>query len=325
MLVLTSPVNIYYFSGVKLETYERFAALILCKDRAIFVVPKLDEGRVPRPSYTYADGEDPAGALRRAVQDCGGGEIEVDGSTTLRAWEVFRRALGEVKYRIADGYIYERRAVKRPDEVEKIAEAARRIKRVIDEISAELSQGISEREAAARIYLKLVEEGLEPGPILVQFGENTALPHQGPTERKLREGDVVIIDVTAAYMGYYGDITRTFAFRAPPRGFEEVYEAVLEAQRAAISAVRPGRRAGEVDEASRAALRARGLDGYFIHRTGHGLGLEFHEAPNIAPGGNYVLRTGNVFTIEPGVYLPGRFGVRIEDDIVVEESGGRVL
>lgn len=325
MLVLTSPVNIYYFSGVRLEAYERFAALILCSDRAVFVAPKLDEGRLPGPSYTYADGEDPAEALRRALRDCGESEIEVDGSTTLRAWEVFRRAFGNVEYKIADGYIYERRAVKRPDEVEKIAEAARRIKGAIDEIGAELSRGISEREAAARIYLKLVEEGLEPGPILVQFGENTALPHQGPTDRKLREGDVVIIDVTAAYMGYYGDITRTFAFKVPPKGFEEVYGAVSEAQKAAVSAVKPGRRASEVDEAARAVLRARGLDGYFIHRTGHGLGLEFHEAPNIAPGDNYVLKAGNVFTIEPGVYLPGRFGVRIEDDVVVEDGGGRVL
>ncbi|MGC8582788.1 MAG: M24 family metallopeptidase [Thermoproteus sp.] len=326
MLILTTPVNIKYFSDVELEAYERFAALLVCGYKKVFVVPKLEEGRVPGPAYTYSDGEDPAEALRRAVKECGGGDVEVDGSTTLRAWEIIRRALGgAATYRIADDYINGLRAVKRPDEVERISRAVKEIKEVIAEAYAELSPGISERKAAADIYLRLVERGLKPGPILVQFGENTALPHQGPTERRLREGDVVIIDVTAAYEGYYGDITRTFAFRGEPAGFRELYTAVSEAQAAAIAAARPGVRAGDVDEAARSVLRRRGLERYFIHRTGHGLGLEFHEAPNIAPGEGYALRSGNVFTVEPGVYVPGRFGIRIEDDVLVEEGEARVL
>lgn len=325
MLVVTNPVNIRYFAGVELEAYERFAALVICNAGRAFVVPKLDEARVPGPAFAYSDGEDPADALRRAAEMCGDREVEVDGSTTLRAWEVIKRALGVTAYKIADDYINSLRSVKRPEEVERIAKAAEIIKEVVAEAYAELRPGISEREAAASIYLKLVEKGLRPGPILVQFGENTALPHQSPTSRKLGEGDVVIIDVTAAYDGYYADITRTFAFRGEPAGFQEVYAAVSEAQRAAIATARPGVSAGEVDEAARSALRRHGLGQYFVHRTGHGLGLEFHEAPNIAPGEPYKLRAGNVFTIEPGVYLRGRFGVRIEDDVVVEDKGSRVL
>ncbi len=325
MLIVTNPVNIRYFAGVELEAYERFAALIICGAKRAFVVPKLDEGRVPGPVFAYSDGEDPADALRRAAEVCDDREVEVDGSTTLRAWEVIKRALGITAYRIADERINDLRAVKRPEEVERITRAAEIIKKVIAEVYAELSPGVAEREAAASIYLNLIEEGLRPGPILVQFGENTALPHQGPTGRRLREGDVVIIDVTAAYDGYYADITRTFAFRGEPARFREIYEAVSEAQTAAVAAARPGASAGEVDEAARSALRRRGLDRYFVHRTGHGLGLEFHEAPNIAPGESYKLRAGNVFTIEPGVYLQGHFGVRIEDDVVVEGEGARVL
>jgi Xaa-Pro dipeptidase len=326
VLILTSPVNIRYFSDVELETYERFAALLICGSRRVFVVPKLEEGRVPGPAYVYSDGEDPAEALRRAAQECGGGEVEVDGRTTLRAWEVVRQALGGIStYKIADEYIDGLRAVKRSDEVERIAKAAQAIREVIAEAYAELSPGVPERKAAADIYLRLVERGLRPGPILVQFGENTALPHQGPTGRRLREGDVVAIDVTAAYEGYYADITRTFAFRGEPPGFREIYTAVSEAQAAAIAAARPGVQAGDVDRAARSALMPRGLERYFIHRTGHGLGLEFHEAPNIAPGERYVLRSGNVFTVEPGVYIQGRFGVRIEDDVALDGDGARVL
>ena len=325
MLIVTSPVNIRYFAGVELEAYERFAALIICGARRAFVVPKLDEGRVPGPSFAYSDGEDPANALRKAVEICGDREVEIDGGTTLRAWEIVKRALGISTYKIADDYINNLRAVKKPEEVDRIAKAAEAIREIIAEAYAELRPGVSEREAAASIYLKLVERGLQPGPILVQFGENTALPHQGPTGRRLREGDVVIIDVTAAYEGYYGDITRTFAFRGEPAGFREIFGAVSEAQMAAIAMAKPGVSAGEVDEAARSALRNRGLDRYFVHRTGHGLGLEFHEAPNIAPGERYELKPGNVFTVEPGVYLQGRFGVRIEDDVVIDDRGARIL
>jgi Xaa-Pro dipeptidase len=322
-LVLTTPANIRYFAGVAVEAYERFAALVICGARKALVLPELDRGRAAAEAYYYKDGEDPAEALRRAAEGCEG-PVKIDGGTTARALEVIRRALGP-SYEIADEEIYALRAVKRAEEVERIAAAARAIKEVVEEAAASLEPGASERQVAARIFLALADRGLEPGPILVQFGENTALPHQGPTGRRLREGDAVVIDVTAAYEGYYGDITRSFAFRGGPRGYGDVHEAVAEAQRAAIAAARPGARAGDVDEAARAALRARGLGQYFTHRTGHGLGLEFHERPNIAPNSAEVLKPGNVFTVEPGVYLPGKFGVRIEDDVVVAESGAEVL
>lgn len=327
MLIITAPANIKYFSGVELETYERFSALVLCRDgKSAFVAPKLDEGRIRGLVFSYADGEDPAEALRKAAEVCGGDrQVEVDGGTTARRLEVIKRALGTTEYKIADEYIYARRAVKREDEIEKIKRAARAVREVVEEAGAELKAGATERSTAARVYLGLIERGLEPGPILVQFGENTALPHQGPTNKRLSEGDAVIIDVTAAYQGYYGDITRSLAFRGKPEGYEDVHEAVREAQAAAIRAARTGVAAREVDAAARAALRAKGFAEYFVHRTGHGLGVEFHERPDISPASDEVLQDGNVFTIEPGVYLPGRFGVRIEDDVALVGGAAEIL
>lgn len=326
MLILTTPTNIRYFSGVELNSYERFAALIVCGGRRIFVAPQLERGRVPEPAFFYADGEDPAVALRRAVDLCGEDEIlEIDGGTQLRHWEVVRRALGEAPYKLADETVAQMRAAKSEEEIGKIKRAVEIIKEVIEELKAELSPGVTERRIAAMAYAMLMERGAEPGPILVQFGENTALPHQGPTDRRLKEGDVVIFDFTAAYDGYYGDITRTLTFRGAPPQFDAIYNAVAEAQQTAISASRAGVRAGDVDEAARAVLRRYMLDRFFVHRTGHGLGLDFHELPNVAPGENYQLREGNVFTVEPGVYLPGRFGVRIEDDVAIVGGAARVL
>jgi Xaa-Pro dipeptidase len=189
----------------------------------------------------------------------------------------------------------------------------------------ELAPGVSERQAAARIYLALYEAGLSPGPILVQFGPNTALPHQEPTDKRLRRGDAVVIDVSAAYQGYFGDLTKSFFYGEAPEEYKAVYAAVEEAQRAALQSARPGASAGEVDRAARSVIETRGYGPYFIHRTGHGLGLEIHEAPDVSPGSRDVLKPGAVFTIEPGIYLPGKFGVRLEIDVHITDQGAEVL
>jgi len=196
--------------------------------------------------------------------------------------------------------------------------AARRIRRVLDAL--ELAQDVTERQTAARIYLALYEAGLRPGPILVQFGSNTALPHQEPTDKKLRRGDAVVIDVSAAYEGYYADLTNSFIYGEPPRKYLEVHQAVEKAQAEAIKAAAPGVQASEVDKAARSTIEAAGYGPYFIHRTGHGLGLEIHEAPDISPSSQDVLERGMVFTVEPGIYIPRAFGVRLEVDVHLGEK-----
>jgi Xaa-Pro dipeptidase len=323
MIIATTTVNFAYLTGVWLETYERFKAAVKCGDRLAAVVPALDAGRVPGEVYSYRDGEDPAEALRQAAAGCDASVIYIDGGTALRHFEIVKRAFPGAGYRLGDHIFREWRMVKRGDEVEKIRAAASAIRRAVEGL--ELAPSVSERQTAARIYLALYEAGLSPGPILVQFGPNTALPHQEPTDKRLRRGDAVVIDVSAAYQGYFGDLTKSFFYGEAPEEYKAVYAAVEEAQRAALQSARPGASAGEVDRAARSVIETRGFGPYFIHRTGHGLGLEIHEAPDVSPGSRDVLKPGVVFTIEPGIYLPGKFGVRLEIDVHITDQGAEVL
>jgi Xaa-Pro dipeptidase len=148
--------------------------------------------------------------------------------------------------------------------------------------------------------------------------------HHLPSERKLRRKESIVIDATCTYGGYFADITRTFMIGRDP-AFEQLYESVLEAELEAIEASRVGVTAGSIDDAARECLRKKGLDKYFVHRTGHGLGLEVHEEPYIVPAGSEVIRSSMAFTIEPGAYMQGKTGIRIEDDLVSTEQGSRVL
>ena len=323
MIIATTTVNFAYLTGVWLETYERFKAAVKCGDRLAAVVPALDAGRVPGEVYSYRDGEDPAEALRQSAAGCDASVIYIDGGTALRHFEIVKGAFPGAEYRLGDHIFREWRAAKRRDEVEKIRAAASAIRRAVEGL--ELAPGVSERQAAARIYLALYEAGLSPGPILVQFGPNTALPHQEPTNKRLRRGDAVVIDVSAAYQGYFGDLTKSFFYGEAPEEYKAVYAAVEEAQRAALQSARPGASAGAVDRAARSVIETRGYGPYFIHRTGHGLGLEIHEAPDVSPGSRDVLKPGAVFTIEPGIYLPGKFGVRLEIDVHITDQGAEVL
>jgi len=318
MIVATTTVNFAYLSGVWLETYERFKAAVKCNNYTAYVVPALDAERVRGNIFPYRDGEDPAEALKAAASPCDSNEVYIDGGTTLLHFEVVKRAFPHATFKLADELFKRWRAVKREDEVVKIREAARRMRRVLDAL--ELAQDATERQTAARIYLALYEAGLRPGPILVQFGSNTALPHQEPTEKKLRRGDAVVIDVSAAYEGYYADLTVSFFYGEPPRKYLEVYQTVEKAQAEAIKAAAPGVRAFEVDRAARSTIEAAGYGPYFIHRTGHGLGLEIHEAPDISPNSQDVLEGGMVFTVEPGIYIPHAFGVRLETDVHLGEK-----
>jgi Xaa-Pro dipeptidase len=177
----------------------------------------------------------------------------------------------------------------------------------------------------ARTGITELELAREIGGGIVQFGENAAIPHGGPSDRKLRRGDVILVDTGHTVDGYWSDLTRTFFFGRKTKEFTRVYRIVEKAQKAGIRAVKPGATCQSVDRAARKVIEDAGYGNYFIHRTGHGLGLDIHEQPYLVKGNKTKLRPGMVVTIEPGIYLPGEFGVRIEDDVAVTKTGRRVL
>jgi len=232
-----------------------------------------------------------------------------------------------VRLEAAPGFVQKLRTLKDAAELAQMRTAAILASRVVDAVIRLLKPGIRECEVAAEIEYQMRTRGAS-GPAfetIVAFGERAALPHARPTAKRLKKGQLVVLDLGAILDGYCSDITRTvFVGKAPAR-VRLWYQAVLEAQAAAIDAVAAGRACGEVDAVARGVLAAHRLDQYFVHSTGHGLGLEVHEDPRVAKGQKTLLASGNVVTIEPGVYVPGVGGIRIEDDVAVHQNGNEVL
>jgi len=227
----------------------------------------------------------------------------------------------------AGGVVEELRAVKEPGEVERIARAAA----IVDEALSALAErglvGRTEREVAAALQRDMVERGAEgvSFPIIVAGGAHGALPHASPREEVIPPNALVIVDLGCIVEGYCSDCTRTFATGPLDGRAAEVYALVLAAQERALEAVRAGAGAREVDAVAREAIADGGHGEEFGHGLGHGVGLEIHERPRLSPLGEGILATGNVVTVEPGVYVSGEFGVRIEDLVVVREDGPEVL
>jgi Xaa-Pro aminopeptidase len=247
---------------------------------------------------------------------------------TVLQLRLLRRASGRrTKWITAPGMVEGLRIRKDATELAKMRQAAILAGNVLTGALKLLKPGVTENEIAGEIEYHMRRGGAS-GPAfetIVAFGERSALPHARPTAKRLRKNELVVLDLGVILAHYCSDMTRTvFVGRAPAR-VKEWYRAVQEAQRAGIAAARPGATCGDVDAAARRVLAGYKLDRYFTHSTGHGLGLEVHEDPRLARGQKARLESGFVVTIEPGVYMPGVGGIRIEDDIAVKPGMSEVL
>jgi len=224
------------------------------------------------------------------------------------------------------GLVEELRAVKDREEIKLMREAGRLTMEGLEFIKKRLKPGISERTLAADLahYYFLKAHGLAFN-LIVAAGPNSAYPHHITSDYKIRKGDPVIFDVGAVWRGYRSDLTRTLPLGKMTPSFWRVFNIVAGAQKAAIQRLNPGVLAVEVDNAARSFIRNRGFGSAFVHNTGHGVGIDIHEAPRIGPGSKEKLKAGMVVTVEPGIYLPGKFGVRIEDTLLVTPEGPEVL
>ncbi|MCL6610085.1 MAG: Xaa-Pro peptidase family protein [Peptococcaceae bacterium] len=225
------------------------------------------------------------------------------------------------------GFVEQFRAVKDDREVRMIEEAVRISDMALDHILPFVREGVSERELALEIEFFMRKMGAEgvAFPLIVASGHRSAMPHGTASEKRLKPGEFLIMDFGAVLNGYCSDITRTVAVSRADKKMEDIYGIVLEAQRAGIDAVREGVTASAVDGAVREVIRGYGYGDRFGHSAGHGLGLQIHEIPRLSSRDDTVLKKGMVITVEPGIYLQGWGGVRIEDTVVVEEKGCRVL
>jgi Xaa-Pro aminopeptidase len=232
-----------------------------------------------------------------------------------------------IRLRDAVSIVERQRMVKDEEEIQRIGDAVRLGAKLFERALKVLGPGVKETEVAAEMELTARRAGAEAMsfPTIIASGARSALPHGRASTKAIRSGEFVVCDFGVILGGYCSDQTRTVWVGHASRKERDLYEAVHEAQQAGADAVRPGVTAGEVDEAARKVLRKAGLGRNFTHSTGHGVGLEIHESPRVAAGQQEVLKPGMVITIEPGVYFPGKWGIRIEDMVVVTAKGHDVL
>lgn len=226
-----------------------------------------------------------------------------------------------------NGLVEEMREVKEPEEIQVLEAAANLISEVLDEMVRRLRPGMTEKEASWEIEGLAREAGAEglSFPPIVASGPNSALPHAVPTDRGLQTGEPVILDVGARLNGYCSDMTRTIFLQEPTPEFRTIYRTVRQAQLAALKEVRPLVESTHLDAQARNLIREAGFEDYFGHGLGHGVGLAVHERPRVGPRHSVNLKKGTVFTIEPGIYIPGKGGVRLEEMVLIEDTGPRIL
>jgi len=332
-LVAIGPTaNMRYLLGFAPLADERLCLLLVGRQAVRVVVPALNAEQMAAHAQgielmAWEDAEGPQEALRQALADWP--EIRalaIDGATRADSLLLLQEAVVPEKAQPADPLLASLRQRKSAEEVEALTRAAAQADRAMQAAVNACQPGATEAQVAWAAEEAFRLDGAEEVCFtLVASGPNGAYPHHHTGDRVLQKGDAVVIDIGASLDGYKSDITRIVFLGEPPADFLKVYEAVLRANEQARATVRPGVAAQEVDRAARSTLEAAGYGEYFVHRTGHGLGLEVHEPPWIMAGNEQLLEEGMVFSVEPGVYLPGRFGVRIEDIVVVTETGVRNL
>jgi Xaa-Pro aminopeptidase len=247
--------------------------------------------------------------------------------TVAQKKELGRAAGARVRWIEMEGVVEELRAVKDDDEIGRMRDAARLASDVFEAVTRLVKPGVLECELSAEVEYRMRQGGASGVAFdtIIASGARSASPHARPTPKPLRKNELVVLDLGAILRRYCSDLTRTVYLGRAPARIRQWYRAVVEAQGAAREALRPDTKAGTVDEAARRILKRHGLERYFVHSTGHGLGLEVHEAPRIGRGGKARLRPGNVVTLEPGVYVECVGGIRVEDDVLLLPRGTEVL
>jgi Xaa-Pro dipeptidase len=338
-VALVPGANLRYFTGLAMHLSERpTVAFVPAEGAPAIVIPELEAPGarahlahdVRLFTYRDEDGHEPAFRQVAAELDLAGQSIGVE-YLAMRLLEMRRieQAAPGCQVVATEPWLPQLRMRKDETELAQMRRAVEIAERALQRLLHEraIRPGRTERQVAADLQIALLQEGGQEeafAPIVVA-GPNTAAPHAGPSDRPLAEGDLVILDWGATHQGYRSDITRTFVLGIPSADMERVHGTVLAANQAGRLAARPGMPAQEVDRVARRSIALAGFGDYFVHRTGHGLGLETHEPPYMVEGNADLLEPGMTFTVEPGIYLPGVGGVRVEDDVVITRDGAETL
>lgn len=325
--------NLAYFAGLSFHLSERPIVLFVPADDrpAGLILPGFEAGKAQDAAFEvqlhpYTDGQPFFGAFEAAARAhiLNGARVVVE-ATRFRAleWTLLCQAAPNARLVANDALFAEVRMTKDAAELEAMRQAVHIAERALSETLPKIRPGQTERQIASQLMRALLDFGTEGVPFLplVQIGPTAANPHAEAGDRAAQPGDLILLDFGATVRGYHSDITRTVALGEPSPELRQAYEIVKAANEAARRVAHPGVTGEQVDRAARSVIEQAGFGDFFTHRTGHGLGLEGHEPPYMVGGAREPLPAGVTFTIEPGIYLPGRGGVRIEDDVVLTENG----
>ncbi|MUK86821.1 M24 family metallopeptidase [Ornithinibacillus sp. L9] len=334
---LNSTENVYYLSNFYTDPHERLMGIFIFQQaQPFFVLPAMEVNQLKAAGWEYeivgySDHENPWDMIRASIEER---QLENAENVALEKEilsygrsEAFLNFFPDANVISVEDKLNEMRVVKDENEIEVIKRATEMADFGVQVGVDALTEGITEMEVLAKIEFELKKKGIREMSFstMVLFGEKAGDPHGNPGDRKLKAGDLVLFDLGVVLDGYCSDITRTVAFKSVTEKQKEIYHTVLKAQMAALEASKPGTRIGDLDTIARDIITEAGYGEYFPHRIGHGMGINVHEFPSMSHLNDGILKEGNVYTIEPGIYLPGIGGVRIEDDVLITKDGYETL
>lgn len=326
-ILVTGTANVYYLTGVWCEPFERMLALhVKANGEMTLYANRMFalQGQTDVPMVEYEDTDDCIAVL---APDMLPGKLGIDKTWHSHFTIRLMQARPDIVPVLGSAPLDDARIIKDAEELEFMRISSRMNVEVCGRVAAALKEGVTEK-AMQSLYNEIALELGSPGPSftpLVCFGPNGADPHHDSDATALKQGDTVVMDVGLLWKHYCSDMTRTVHFGEVSDAQKEVRDIVTRANRAGIAACRPGVKMKDIDRAARRVIEDAGYGPYFTHRTGHGIGLDEHEFPDVSSTSEIVARPGMIFSVEPGIYLPGRFGVRVEDLVAITEDGCEVL
>ncbi|CAD5244199.1 Xaa-Pro dipeptidase PepQ [Thermococcus camini] len=323
-VLITGRENLFYFTGSSpvLGGY-----LVVTPDDALFIVPELEYEEAREASRVPVEKFKTGKELYERLSSFKLKRLGIEGRTSFSTLQTLREKVGAADFISVDDVVKELRIIKTPEEIELIKAACEIADMAMMAALEEISEGKREREIAAKMEYVMKMNGAEKTAFdtIIASGWRSALPHGIASDKRIEKGDLVVIDEGALYRHYHSDTTRTIVVGSPNEKQKDIYYVVLEAQRKGVEAAKPGMTAKELDTIVRDVIAEYGYGDYFIHSTGHGVGLEIHEWPRVSQFDETELKPGMVITIEPGIYLPKFGGVRIEDTVLITENGAKRL
>ena len=321
-LLAFEPENIFYITGFWGEVIA-----LLNSSSVKLITPKLEAYRARKGSRNckIVQSERGSDMLKSLLSNLGNGNVCTD-CNDYSTIEKIRKKIGRRLIHNTEPF-YRARKIKDRKEIETIAKASRILDKLFVICEKQIKPNITEKQLQAMLIYEAMNMGAYPpsyrftvSPLIVASGINSSLPHAEPTDRKIRKGDLVTVDLTLRYDGYIADATRTFGVGSIDPEKKKVYQVVKEAQEHGLDEAKAGAECGAVDNACRSFIKKEGYGKYFIHSTGHGIGLEVHEPPWLRAKNKEVLQKNMAVTVEPGIYLPNKFGVRIEDSLIIDKK-----